>query len=113
MNTISPTLPAIDAQQILATAVAHRIEHMTKEELQTLLAKAHVDLQNENAALQQRIKQLEEEKAELEAQYLRLAYKYSRSLFNEKDWENFDPSEYSGSAEELIAMVRDIVDKRE
>jgi predicted nuclease with TOPRIM domain len=105
VNAISPILPASDPQQILATAVGHRIEHMTKDELQTLLAKAQVDLQNENAALQQRIKQLEEEKAQLEAQYLRLGYKYSRSLFHEKDWENFDPSEYSGSAEELLAMV--------
>jgi len=113
MNTMSPTLPAIDPQQILATAVAHRIEHMTKDELQSLLAKAQVDLQNENVALQQRIKQLEEEKTQLEAQYLRLGYKYSRSQFNEKDWENFDPSEYSGSAAELLAMIDSIADKPE
>ena len=110
MNTISSVPTAIDPQQILATAVAHRIEHMTKEEMQALMAKAHVDLQSENAALQQRVAQLEEEKVKLDAQVERLMYRISRSLFNEKDWENFDPSDYSGSAEELLAQMDKITD---
>jgi len=105
MNTIPSAPLASDPQRILATAIAHRIEHMTKEELQALLAKTQVELQNENAALQARIKQMEEEKTQLEAQNLRLMYRISRSLFDEKDWENFDPSEYTFSVEDLMAEM--------
>ena len=106
MNT-SPSIPVVyDAQQVLAAAVAHRVEHMSQDELQALIAKAHGELKHENSTLHERIKDLEEEKAALESQNERLLYKLSRSLFDEKDYEGFDPSEYTVPWEEMLADAR-------
>ena len=110
MNTMNAIPVPTDAHQILAAAVAHRIEHMSRDELQALVAKAHGDLQGENAALRQRVTQLEGENAKLDAHVLRLMYRISRSLFDEKDYENFDPSEYTVSMEELFAEVKRITE---
>jgi hypothetical protein len=111
MNTLESAALQSDAQHILASAVAHQVERMSKDELQTLVANAHVELQNENAVLKERIKQLEEKNAELEAENLRLLYRISRSLFDEKDYENFDPSEYTVPVEEMLAEARALLDE--
>jgi predicted nuclease with TOPRIM domain len=64
------------------------------------------------AALQERLKQLEAESLQqrqrieqLEAEKVRLYWEISRLRFNEKDWENFDPSQYTGSKEEILAII--------
>jgi hypothetical protein len=98
MNTLQ-TAPALnDAQQVLASAIAHHVETMTKDELQALTTRAHLELQSENAELKKRIKELEDD-------YNKLALQYSRSLFDEKDYENFDPSQFTVPAEELLAAI--------
>ncbi len=97
--TTAASMPLLsDAHQILATAVAHQVERMSKEEVQALVAKGQLELQNENAALKKRIEQLE-------AENTLLAWKFSRSLFNEKEYENFDPSQYSVPKEEVLAAI--------
>jgi predicted nuclease with TOPRIM domain len=106
MNTIESTPTQVAAQQTLVSAVAHHIEQMSKDELETLAAKALGDLQAENAALRKRIQQLEQDKAKLEADNERLLYKISRSLFDEKDYENFDTNDYSVPVEEMLANAR-------
>ena len=64
-------------------------------------------------SLRLRICQMEEELAQsqqcivdLRAQYERLILRVSRSLFAEKDYENFDPSEYTVPVEEMLADAR-------
>jgi hypothetical protein len=106
MNAIESTPTQIAAQQTLVSAVVHHIEHMSKDELQTLAEKALGDLQAENAALQERVQQLERHKARLEAENERLLYKISHSLFDETDYENFNPSDYSVPVEEMLANAR-------
>ena len=98
MNAAVSTPVLNDAQQILASAVAHQVERMSMEEVQALVAKDQLELQSENAALKKRIE-------ELEAENNRLAWNFSRSLFNEKDYENFDPSEYTVPVEEVLAAI--------
>jgi hypothetical protein len=104
MNAAVSTPILNDAQQILASALAHQVERMSKEEVQALVAKGQLELQNENAALKRRIE-------ELEAENTRLAWNFSRSLFNEKDWENFDPSEYTVPMEEMLAEMEKLQDE--
>lgn len=87
--TTAASIPLLsDAHQILATAVAHQVERMSKEEVLALVAKGQVELQNENAALKKRVEQLEADK-------LKLLYEVERAQVTEKDFEGFDPSEYS------------------
>src|SRR5437763_715589 len=109
MNS-NPTIPIVsDAQQVLASAVARQIERLSKEEVQALVATADLALQKENAALRQRILELEADLARLQhmqAEYQRTVYKLTRDFVTEKDWENFDPGEYTISAEELLANGR-------
>ena len=98
MSTIPPAGLPLDAQQRLASAVAHRIETMSKEEIQAVVERAEADALAENAVLRQRGKELEAEK-------LRLLYQISRRFFDPKDYEDFNPSEYGGSAEELLSLI--------
>ena len=62
--------------------------------------------------LEQRISQLEQELQatkqalhKVEEERNRLAWDLSRRLFNEKDWENFDPSEYTVSLDEILTAI--------
>src|ERR1043165_3934328 len=112
MNTIEPTPLPNNAQQVLATALAHRVERMSKEELEQLAAEAQLALQTEIADLRKRLQQAEQEAAQhrqtiekRDAEILRLQYQISRSFFSEKDWENFDPSEYTIPFEETLAEL--------
>ena len=98
MNTI-PNATMNDAQQVFMAAVAHQIERMSKEELQALVAKVDVELQNENAALKKRVEQLEADK-------LKLLYEVACSKVTEKDFENFDPSKYTVPVEEMMSNAR-------
>jgi cell division protein FtsB len=98
MNTNESVPVQCDVHQILASAVAHQVERMSKEEVQALVAKSQLELQDENAALKKRIEQLEAENS-------RLAWQFSRSLFNEKDYETFDPSQYTVPVEEVLAAI--------
>ncbi len=117
MNTIDPTPIPNAAQNVLASAVAHQIERMSKEDLQALVAKAHLELQNEVAALKQRIAQLEGEAGanakkieKLEADKTKLHYKIGRLEFDEKEYENFDPSEYTVPFEQTLAEAKKLLD---
>ena len=118
MDTIAASLPASAAQRALASAVPHEIERMSKEEVQTLVRKATVELHDENAALKKRIEQLEAAEAEqrqsiekLEADKVRLFYQIGRLSFDPEEWERtFDPNEYTVSAAEMLAAVREIMD---
>ena len=69
--------------------------------MQALVAKALLEVQNENAVLKLRIQELEEANT-------KLMWQWSRSLFNEKDYENFDPSEYTVPAAEVLAALDQI-----
>ena len=97
------TVPLTNAGQAVVSAVARQIERMSKEEVQALVAKALLDLQTENAALKARIEELEKENT-------RLLWQWSRALFRESDYENFDPSEYTVPAEEVLAALEQIKD---
>src|SRR5438128_1257355 len=44
MNTSATSPISQEVQQVLVSAVAHQIERMSKEELQALVAKVHLDL---------------------------------------------------------------------
>jgi predicted nuclease with TOPRIM domain len=107
------------AQQILASAVAHQLERMSKEEVQAMVAKALLELQNENAALTKRIEQFETKAAEdagviekLEADKVQLYYKIGRLSFDPEEWEKtFDPSEYTVPVEEMLANARQRLQK--
>ena len=62
-----------------------------------------------NSIRRERIIQLEAETARLQqtlAEHQRAVYKLTCDLVTEKDWENFDPSEYTVSAEEMLANGR-------
>jgi predicted nuclease with TOPRIM domain len=117
MNTIETPATPSAAQNVLASAVAHQIERMSKEELQALVAKAHLELQNENAALKQRVAQLEEEAGakakkieKLEADKTKLHYKIARLEFDETEYDNFDPSEYTIPFEQTLAEANKLFD---
>ena len=103
MSTLPTLQPQGEAQQLLASAVARRIEHMSDDELRILLANADADLRAENASLRQRVRQLEADAANLLAENERLMYKISRSLFKPEDYENFDPREHTVPFQEMIA----------
>jgi predicted nuclease with TOPRIM domain len=114
MTTIAPTQPVTDAYQVLASAVAHQVERMSKDEVQTLLAKAMAEIQKENAVLKTRIEQLEAKAVEyaqtinkLEADKVRLYYKIAHLSFDPEEFERtFDPSEYTVPVEQMMANAR-------
>jgi hypothetical protein len=103
MDTAMPAQPHNDAHQELVSAVARQVELMSKEEVQALLAKATVELQNENSALKKQIEKLEADK-------VRLYYQVGRLSFDPEEWEKtFDPRDYTVPAEEMLAEARKLV----
>lgn len=118
MSTISSSFPG-DVEKVIATAVAHQIERMTKEEVQALVEQARLDFQSENEALKRRIVQLEQdaadkerEKQQLAAERDRLAWELSRRLFDEKEWDNFDPSQFHVTKQETLAAIDAVKEQR-
>jgi hypothetical protein len=69
----------------------------------------------EKELLEGRMKQLDNQMLQLhqqieglKAEKERLYYQIGRLAFDEKEWENFDPSEYTVSLEEILEVVNEI-----
>jgi hypothetical protein len=106
-----------DVQQILIAAIAHQIEHMSKEDLQAVINKALLELQGENARLKERVWELEEVAArnaqlveKLEAEKTKLHYKIARLEFDPEEWENFDFSECTIPFEQSLAEAKKLLE---
>lgn len=109
MNTIPTTPNPIEAQNVLAAAVAHQIERMSKEEVQALVNKA--PNLKEIAALKERIAALEAKAAERE-EYIKMLCRYIGKLeIQPEEWEkNFDPSQCTIPMEQTLAEAEKLLE---
>lgn len=72
------------------------------------------DIPAEKEMLEGRMKQLDDQMLhlqqqieDLKAEKERLYYQIGRLTFDEKEWENFDPAEYTVSLEEILEVVNE------
>lgn len=109
MNTFQST--PIEAQSVLAAAVAHQIERMSKEEVQALVNRAPIELEKEIAALKERVVALEAKAAERE-EYIRMLCRYigKLELDPEELERTFDPSEYTIPIEQTFAEIEKLLE---